>query len=565
MNINRLMWIISKIIIVIIFITLILLLLLNFNVISFNSSDLPLVLTLNQNEVGVKLGDSYQLEPSILPTNVHYGKIIWSSSDEKIASVNETTGFVDTHKTGDVIIKASVPMNNLEAECVIHVLNNDVLVRNVKINNDKISLATGKSYTLRYSVIPSNATTHSFDFISSDTNVAVVNENGVIKAINPGTAIITVKSKITTAKDTIIVNVYRYSNSSNNSNSNNNINNNQTYYKTKSIVLSKENLELRVGEKSKLIATINPLNAYQQVNWASSNQKIATVDSNGIITGLKEGTVTISATTIDGISKVCKVNIKNDTFNEQGINIIPKVITMEVGQNKNVEYNFYLQNISSNTIIWSSSNSLIASVSNGIISAKKSGTCIIKATSSDGNYSDYVTINVNSPNDVIELNNITFDNSSYSLSINDTITLNPIISPSNATYRLLNWTTSNRNVATVENGVVRCLNEGEVTITASSGNISSSVNINVYSINPSLITIENVNSIVNISLNKTMYLIKKIVPTNATNQNVSWVSSNNSIVTVDSNGMIKGISKGNAIITVTTFNGISASVEVKVN
>lgn len=563
MNRISFMRLISKTILVIIIISCILLLLLNLNIISFNSSELPLVLTLNQNEVGVKLGNSYQLEPSILPSNVYYGKIKWSSSDESIATVNEATGFINTHKIGDVIIKASVPLNNLEASCLVHVENKDVLIRNIKLTDDKISLAIGKSYNLKYSVTPLNATTYNFNFTSSDTSVAIVNENGVVKAVNSGTAIITIKSKITNAMDTVMVKVYRYSNTSNNSLSNNI--NNEIYYKTNSMTLSNEQLELSVGSKTKLTATINPSNAYQQVNWSSSNNKIATIDSNGMITALKEGIVTITATSIDGITKICQVTIRDEETHEPGIDIIPKVIEVEIGQKQTIQYNFYLQNSSSNTIIWSTSNEKIASVTNGIINANNSGSCIIRATSSDGNYSDYVTVNVSLPSNVVELENIIFDKSLYNASVNDTITLKPIISPNNATYQILTWTTSNRNIATVENGVVRCLNEGRVTITASSRNISSTVDIDISSINPSLITIENVSNSVNISLNETMYLIKKIVPNNATNQDVIWTSSDNSIVSVDDNGEIKGLKRGSATITVTTINGKSESVTVNVN
>ena len=250
---------------------------------------------------------------------------------------------------------------------------------------------------------------------------------------------------------------------------------------------------------------------------------------------------------------------------QPGIDIEEKVIKLEVGKTKKVNVNFYLVN--SNTgIQWSSSNKDIASVSDGVVSAKTVGTCIIRATSSDGKYNDYVTLTVTKATNVIELKSITFNKTSYEASVNDTITLKPVINPSDATYRFLTWTTSNRNIAVVENGVVRCLGEGTVTITASSAGISSSVTIKVSKVSPSSISIENATSgDIKLALNKTMYLVKKIIPTNSTNQTVTWTSSNSSIVSVDNNGMIKGLKAGTATITVKTVNNKTATVKVTVS
>ena len=293
MNRYKFMKIVSQLLFAVVIILCVFVLLLNLNIISLNSSDLPLSLSLNQNEIGVKVGHDYQLEATVLPSNVYYGRIEWSSSDKSIATVNKATGYVETHKVGDVVITAKVSLNNLETSCVIHVLDNDVLVQKLNISNEKINLAIGKSYTLRYKITPNNATTHSFAFSSSDTSVAVVNENGVIKAVGEGTAIITMKSKLTTVKDTVIVNVYRYSNSTNNNSTNNNETSNgtyadtQTYYQTKSVSLSKTSLELLKGAQTKLTATVLPSNANQKVNWSSSNSNILSVNSSGVVTALK--------------------------------------------------------------------------------------------------------------------------------------------------------------------------------------------------------------------------------------------------------------------------------------
>lgn len=569
MNRYKVMKIVSQFLLTIIIIVCVFLLLLNLNVISLSSSYLPEVLTINHEELGVKVGDTYQLETNVLPTNVNYGRIKWLSSDSNIASVNETTGYIETHQVGKVTIKAVVPLNNLEAECLLHVTKEDIVVNNIKFYSDEINLAVGQSHTLKYQVLPNNATLHYFEFISSDTSVLVVNDNGVIKALGSGSAIVTIKSKITNAYDTILVNVYEYS--TNKFLSTNSIANNgtypdtNTYYKTKMINLSQSSLELSIDEKTNLTATVFPANAKQLVNWTSSNNKIVTVDHNGIVTGINVGKANIIATSIDGEISVCQVTvIKDKDDNENNtINIIDEFINLNVGAIQKIDYHFCLMN-NNKEIIWTSSNENVASIDNGIISAKSTGSCIIKATSIDGKYSDRVTINVNNVDEIISLKNIMFADSEYEANVNETITLNPIIKPNNATNNFLTWTSSNQNVATVLNGVVHCLSEGTATITVSNGVINASVKIIVSKTNPSLITIENSEKGLGIAVNKSTYLVSKIIPSNATNKNISWSSSNNSIVKVNNYGMITGVRKGKATISAKTINGKIDSIVVTV-
>lgn len=567
----KIMKIISRILLVVILVVLVFLGLINFGIISFKSSEIPLALNLNQTEVGIKVGNTYQLNYTVSPSSVNYGGITWVSSDPSIVKVNENTGYIEGLKVGEAIVTASTPYNKLSAECKIKVEARDILITRLTITNDQISLATGSSYQLKWTVSPSNATTHNFNFSSSDTKVAVVNEKGVIKAVGPGSAVITMKSKLNGIKDTATVTVYRYSNS--NSSSSNGKNNttspdNDTYYRTKSVKLSKTSLELSVSSSYKLSATITPSNANQKVNWTSGNESILTINSDGVITTLREGTTNVIATSIDGVSSVCKVSVVKsggkDTPKE-GIEIEDQVLRLEVGTVKTLKINYYLANGANKSVLFSSSNSEIAYVENGSIVARSVGTCVIKATSSDGKYSDYVTVTVIPATNVIALTGIKFAKTSYEAAVNETITLIPTIEPTNATNRFLKWTTSNRYIATVSNGVVYCVGTGTVTITASEGNISSSVTIKVKNVTPTSISIENGKSDINLTVGENLYLVKKIIPSNSTNTSVTWTSSNPSIATIDQNGLLKAVSKGTVQITVKTFNGKEASVNVNVN
>lgn len=521
--------------------------LIKFNIISLNSSELPLAIVLNHNEIGLKKGSNYQLEASIYPKDVYYEKVIWSSSNPSVVSVNENTGYLESHKEGVAIIKANVLLNNLESECIVKVSKNDILVKNIKLNNEEINLIKGDSFKIGYNLLPSNATTHNFDYISSDNSIVVVNDKGVIKAVNSGKAIVTIKSRINNVSDSIVVNVYNKLNDEEND-----------------VTLTNSFVELGVGIKSKLNNFILPVYASQNINWFSTNNNVAMVSNDGNIIGISEGTAKIIATSIDGKISICEVVVKNDSTKKEEIEILDDNININVGMSKSINYNLYLSNAQTSSIKWSSSNNDVAIVENGVITAKNEGEAEIKVSILNGKFKDSVKVNVNKGNIDTKVEEIIFTNTLYNAMVNDTINLIPNIVPVNSKDYYVEWDSSDKSVAIVENGVVKCLKEGKVIITASVLDVSSSVEIIVGSVYPSLITIED-GDYFNLALNESRYLIKKIVPVNSTNQLVTWLSSNSSIVSVNENGLIKGLSKGNAIITVKTINDKSYSVNVKVS
>jgi len=136
------------------------------------------------------------------------------------------------------------------------------------------------------------------------------------------------------------------------------------------------------------------------------------------------------------------------------------------------------------------------------------------------------------------------------------VTLTATISPANATVQTVTWASSATTVATVENGVVTAVAEGTatITVTTADGDFTATSAITVT---PAPIPVESV------SLNETTYtltvgedftLIATIYPENATNQNVTWTSSDNVVATVE-NGVVTAVSVGYATITVTTTDG----------
>ena len=158
--------------------------------------------------------------------------------------------------------------------------------------------------TLTATLSPANATNKAVKWSSSDPYVAQVNSYGEVRAINAGTATITVTTedghktascKVTVKASTIAV---------------------------ASVSLNKSSISLKVGDKETLVATLSPANATNKaVKWSSSDLSVAEVNSNGVVTAKAGGTAIITVTTEDGhktASCVVSVEKPTDSINAEG-------------------------------------------------------------------------------------------------------------------------------------------------------------------------------------------------------------------------------------------------------
>lgn len=139
------------------------------------------------------------------------------------------------------------------------------------------------------------------------------------------------------------------------------------------------------------------------------------------------------------------------------------------------------------------------------------------------------------------------------------VTLTAIIEPENATNRNVTWSTSNPNVAVVENGVVTAVGEGTavITVTTEDGGKTATCLVTVYIEQP-IIPVESVRldrtGLYLTRAGQSVQLVATVEPDNATNRNVTWSSSNTAVATV-SNGKVTAVGNGEAVITVTTEDG----------
>ncbi|MEG0663888.1 MAG: Ig-like domain-containing protein, partial [Clostridia bacterium] len=217
-------------------------------------------------------------------------------------------------------------------------------------------------------------------------------------------------------------------------------------------------------------------------------------------------------------------------------------------------------------LVFSSSDENIATIdNNGTITAKKKGNVTITVKTKDNLI--FTSCNFNVKN--IAISEIVVLNKSFSIEKDNTLQINTIITPENATNKTLIYESSNEDIATVDkNGLITAKEKGNAIIKIRSAEDSTQVtiNINVY-IKGEEILIEKIQMDKNeyyLSVDDILNFKLTLTPSNATNTNVTFTSSNNNILKCE-NDIIKGVSSGTVTLTVTSPNDENIKTSCTVN
>lgn len=419
-----------------------------------------------------------------------------------------------------------------------------IRVNGITLDKQIVTLDINQTVQLYATIIPDTATNKAVVWSSSNTNVAQVNQNGLVYAKGEGSAIITAKTQDGgyTAFCAVIV----------------------KRIPVTGIYLDKTNVTIDVGKSIILTPTITPQNATnKELIWHSTNSSIASVDYNGIITGRKAGTAVVTVETADGHFKAAcavVVNEVNTNIPVTGITINKSNITIEIGKIIAIEAKIKPENATNKNIFYYSSNPDIASIdSNGILTAKSKGTVLITAKTEDGGYSASCIINVvENQNNYIPVTGIKLNKSLLIMKINETEKLTAYIKPSNATNQKIIWSSRDNNIASVDlNGNIKALKEGITLITAKTedGNYTAQCIVVVEkNIDLTIKSIKLNKSILYIDIGKVQKLNVIIEPNNIKNKTIIYKSNNSKVAAVLQDGTVVGLKKGCAIITATVEN-----------
>ena len=323
-------------------------------------------------------------------------------------------------------------------------------------------------------------------------------------------------------------------------------------------IILKESETMHLGATLQLTAIVKPENATNKaVTWSSSNESVATVSSDGIVTAKTLGTAIITCTAKDGsgIKATCQVTVEPVKVISVALNTA--TATLEKGKTMQLIAYITPNNATNKDVSWSASPSSVASVDNkGKVTALEVGTATITCKSQDGSEVKAMCQVTVVPT-VVAVNDITLNATTKTLFVGQEFSLSATVLPTNATEKSVSWSSDKEDVASVDaygHVTAKAVGKAEITCTANDGSgVRERCSIIVEAVPVTRIILNH--SEATLEAGETTQLIATVEPDNATDKSVMWSSNKPSVASVDVNGIVTANSSGLALITCAANDG----------
>lgn len=339
------------------------------------------------------------------------------------------------------------------------------------------------------------------------------------------------------------------------------------------IYFSEKETSMLVGENIQIPLSIEPMDATDKtILWESSNNQIVSVDEEGNLQSLAVGTVTITATTKNGLSATITLRVVNMPDDEKdepiSITLNETHLQMRVNDTFDLDANILPITASTANVKWSSNNSNIAWVDErGVVTALEEGSTTIMATTDNGLTAE-CTITISGINDdqqEIPVENIVIAPEQPNMYVGETITLTATVYPENATNKNFQWSADSPAVELTDNldgtCTIRAMAEGAVNVFAIANNGAGT---------PCLITIISVANLITLDMTYLDMAVGETATVNAIvngniEANIQWLTSSDFVTCVDSTATsctIRALEAGDTTIIAIHHDNNGFSTEI---
>lgn len=490
----------------------------------------------------MEVGQTLQMDAVFDPANTTDQSIRWSSSDESIITITED-GFVTAVAVGQATITA-IYYNTPDgtpwvkyAKIVVEPAT--VLATGFEVTPDSANIKVNETFRITPVFTPENTTDKTVEYQSTDESVATVDENGVVRGVGAGDALIQCQAISGGFIDACAVHVE-----------------NAIDFR-----LSPNTREIAVGKSFSLKKITVPSDADKTATWSSSDTKIATVNSSGKVTGKAIGSCTITCTLTEyNQSATCRVKVAklNST-----VKLNKKSIKVGIGKTYKLKATVWSNDTKNPSLKWKSDNKKIATVSSkGKVKGKKEGTTKVTVVTKD-------KVKAKATCRVTVIKSVTSIklNTQYAVCyVGHTKKLKATVKPKDATIKKLKWSSSNKKIAKVSgSGKITGISTGDVTITAKATDGSgkkATCYVKVLEEVPTSGVVV-AQSELTMKRGDTTKLSYSVLPNNHSDK-LTFASDNRRVVTVNSKGKIKAVGTGTATVTILASSGVTSTVTVNV-
>lgn len=371
-------------------------------------------ITIDPAELFLKTGYVEKLKAEVLPADATNKNIEWDSDNKEAAEV-DSEGNVTAKAPGTAVVTAKTEDGGFTAECTVTVEEKEpeeVSVTGVTVTPDKLELEAGGQQQITADVAPVEAANKNVTWTSADSNVAEVDNAGMVTAKSAGNTTITVKTQDGGFEAVCEITV------------NGKI---PEEVAVTGITLDPAKLSMKTGNVEKLKAEVLPADAANKnIKWTSENEKTAEVDSEGNVTAKAPGTTVITAETEDGGFKAeCTVTVEENApeiVKVTGVSLTPAELTLNAGESGKLTASVAPENAANKNVTWVSEDSSIAEVdADGNVTAKAAGVTTVTVKTEDGNYTAGCKITVKAKNAGNNNNNNSNNNGNNNSNNNNTV------------------------------------------------------------------------------------------------------------------------------------------------
>lgn len=493
-------------------------------------SGLPVSVSLNSAKEKLYVGGQVQLSASVAPENATDKSLVWSSSDNAVATVG-SDGLVRANAKGSAVITVKT-INGKTAQCTVTV--NPNFPESIAVFPATLKLYVEDLYQLTSTLTPSDVEHSGVSWSSSDPSTVRVDNAGKLTAIKTGFVTITARTENgKTASTSVTVNpVY-----------------------PSAITLNTAERYIHAKETYQLTAAISPADVKDpSLLWSSADSNVASVDAGGKVTGNAMGSTVITVKSPGGVSASCKINVMAQM--PEGVSMEFEELIMEVADVRSLRASV-LPAGSYSSLKWSSSDNNVVTVSSiGQVTAVGEGKATVTATTANG-IEARCSITVLPKG--IPATSIKVNPNRLNLTVGQSSSLSVEILPENVTNRFVTWTSNNNGIVKVDkDGNVTAISDGVCILYAQCGSVSGTCTVVVAKPIPvSMILLDKENVVAEAGTE--VVLTPTVIPSNATDKRLRWSSDNEDVASVSTEGKVSVRTAGNATVKVEAMDGNGAS------
>ena len=512
----------------------------------------------------VLTGGTLQFSAEVMPANATNKDVTWSIIDLTGSGVISQNGYLTGVNAGTVMVVATAQDGSgITGSMQITITDPVVQVTHINITTEGsvTEVLTGGTIQYFVEVLPIDATNKGIIWsVLDQTGSGTISQDGLLTAVSPGTILVEATAQdgsgtVGNMQITIVDPVVPVT--------------------AINVITGGGVTEIISGSTLQCSAEVLPVDAtHREISWSVLSQTgSGTITQNGLLTAVSPGAVLVVATAQDGsgVTGSVQIIIIDQVIPVAQIKVSTVGNQVEIITGNTLQFSAHVLPIDATNkdITWSVLNqSGSGTISHGgLLTAISPGTVLVTATAQDGSgITGSMQVTITNPIIPVSRIIVTSEGGVTEIIKGESLQFSAEVLPADATNKDITWSVLEQTGSGTINqdGVLTTTRDGTVTVVATSHDGSGStgsmqIRIKEPTVDVTTIHIRSVNGKADVFIGGTLLLIANVLPVDASNKSIVWSIDNMSgVATIDQNGLLRAMSKGEVTVVATALDGSGA-------